>query len=363
MSLVKNGRIWHYDFWYRKKRYKGSTGQVSKTLARRIEADKQEEVRLGKLQCKPLRFFIKDNPEKERDLSTEYMRLHVSQKKSRCFFEERIALLNKHFADQWLLDITAKDVEEFRVKRLAEGVKPSTVNRDLAVLKGMFSKAIEWGYLFDNPAKRIKPYREDNRRENFLSEEQAKSLIETCSEWLRPLVTVALHTGMRRGELLGLRWRDVDFKNTCLHLDASATKGGRARKVPMNATAKGALEALRKASAVKGLDARVFEGPEGGTIANNIARDFGKAVQKAGLGDFTFHDLRHSCASFLVKAGESLNTVREILGHRSIAMTLRYAHLSPSHQAEAVAALDRLFAAESPQKSPQTTSGASSGTS
>jgi integrase len=208
----------------------------------------------------------------------------------------------------------------------------------------------------------VKPYREDNRRENFLTEEQAGKLLDACPDWLGSLVTVELHTGMRRGELLGLRWKDVDFKAACLHLDASATKGGRARKVPMNATAKAALEALRNTSPVKGVDASVFEGPEGGLIANNIARDFGKAAAKAGLVGFTFHDLRHSHASFLVKAGESLNTVREILGHQSISMTLRYAHLSPTHQAEAVARLDGLFSAKSPQKSPQSTPGASSGT-
>ena len=135
------------------------------------------------------------------------------------------------------------------------------------------------------------------------------------------------------------------------------------KKARSHETAKAALEALRKASAVKGLDARVFEGPEGGRIANNIARDFGKAAAKAGLVGFTFHDLRHSHASFLVKAGESLNTVREILGHQSISMTLRYAHLSPTHQAESVARLDGLFSAESPQKSPQPAPEASSGTS
>ena len=120
------------------------------------------------------------------------------------------------------------------MKRLAEGVRDSTVNRYLAVLDGMLSKAVEWAYLVENTVQRVKQYREDNRREYFLSEEEAK-LLDACLAWLSPVVTIALHTCMRRGEMLGLRWRDVDFKNfkkRLSSLDTSATKGGRARKAP-----------------------------------------------------------------------------------------------------------------------------------
>ena len=165
-------------------------------------------------------------------------------------------------------------------------------------------------------------------------------LLAECSAWLRPIVTVALHTGMRRGELLGLTWRDVDFHVGCIVLDPEGTKSGHGRKIPMNRTVCSLLEELRVQTPVRGLDAPVFRGPDGGEPNMTLRREFGRVRRKVGLAGFRFHDLRHSHASFLVQAGVPLNTVRDLLGHRSLAMTLRYAHLSPDARQDAVALLD-----------------------
>ncbi len=108
----------------------------------------------------------------------------------------------------------------------------------------------------------------------------------------------------------------------------------------MNRTVCGVLERLRAGGPVRGLDAPVFAGPAGGGPVSTLRRDFARAITTTGLGDFRFHDLRHSCASFLVQAGVPLNTVRDLLGHCSLAMTLRYAHLAPSDRHDAVALLD-----------------------
>jgi len=151
--------------------------------------------------------------------------------------------------------------------------------------------------------KRVKFLRETGRRERLLTKAEALRLLASCTDWLRPLVTVALHTGMRRGELLGLTWRDVDLRGGHLTLDPGHTKSGHGRKLPMNATARATLETLRASAPVQGLDASVFPGPDGGDALSTLRRAYPKAVRAAGLGAFRFHDLRHSHASFLVQAG------------------------------------------------------------
>ena len=332
MSIYKVGKVWHYDFWHDGKRHKGSSRQTKKNLARQYEAKKREEARQGTLAPKVRDITF-------RELAKEYRRLHVAQKKARKFFDDRIKQLEPFFADRLLSRIGPREVARYQAERAAK-VSPASVNRDLAVLKNMFSKAVEWGFAVDNPVKRVKMLRETGRRERFLTHEEAEMLLTECSAWLRPIVTVALHTGMRRGELLGLTWRDVDFHVGCIVLDPEGTKSGRGRKIPMNRTVCNSLEELRGQTPVRGLDAPVFHGPDGGDPNMTLRRQFGRVKRKVGLAGFRFHDLRHSHASFLVQAGVPLNTVRDLLGHRSLAMTLRYAHLSPDARHDAVTVLD-----------------------
>ena len=334
--------MWHYDFRLDGKRYKGSTRQVKKPKALQVEAKKREEARNEALAPK-----VRDVTFKE--LAKEFRRLHVSQKRAARFFLTRLDVLEPVFGERMLSQIGTREIARFQAKRATE-VSPATVNRDLAVMKCMFSKAVEWGNAAHNPVKRVKMLRETGQRERFLTPEQAETLLSKCSGWLRPMVTVALHTGMRRGELLGLTWRDVDSRAACIVLDPEGTKSGHGRKIPMNATVRGELDRLRGERPVRGLDAHVFRGPQGGNPDMTARREFPKAVRKAKLGRFRFHDLRHSHASFLVQAGVPLNTVRDLLGHRSLAMTLRYAHLSPDARQDAV---DTLDGALSHQKSHQ----------
>lgn len=332
MSIYRVGKVWHYDFRHDGKRYKGSTRQTKKNLARQYESKTREEARQGALAPK-----VKDIT--FRELAKEYRRLHVSQKRAAPFYEMRVSRFEKRFRDRRLSEVGIRAVTRYQAKRATE-VSPASVNRDLAVLKNMFSKAVEWGYAVSNPVKRVKFLQETGRRERFLTPEEAAGLLAKCSDWLRPIVTVALHTGMRRGELLGLTWRDVEFGAGCIVLDPERTKSGHGRKIPMNRTVTSVLEELRSESLVRGLDAPVFRGPEGGAPDMTLRREFKKAIEKAGLSGFRFHDLRHSHASFMVQAGVPLNTVRDLLGHRSLSMTLRYSHLSPDARRDAVALLN-----------------------
>ena len=170
-----------------------------------------------------------------------------------------------------------------------------------------------------------------------MTEDEETALRNVIGETHWPLVAVALHTGLRRSEQFNLRWRDVDFANGVLTIPRS--KHGEVRRVPMNETVRDILAALPS----RMRSPFVFASATGGTpldSQNFVNRVFVKALRGARIDDFTWHCLRHTFASRLVMAGVDLRTVQELLGHKTMAMTLRYAHLSPGHQLDAVRRLD-----------------------
>jgi integrase len=244
--------------------------------------------------------------------------------------------------------VTAEKVADYsrdragQTSRLGRTVSPATRNRELATLRHALRLACEWGYVEKVP--RIRMAREPEGRLRFLSEDEAARLLDACrrslSRHLAAVVTVALYTGMRRGEVLGLEWERVDFSRGVLLVEA--TKTGRQREVPMGRPVYDALSALPGPR---------DEGPvfrkASGAAWGSIRTGFERACREARLGDFRFHDLRHTCASWLVMAGRSLKEVQELLGHRTFAMTLRYAHLSPDRLRDAVNALPVIGAVSS----------------
>ncbi|NIS63389.1 MAG: tyrosine-type recombinase/integrase, partial [Proteobacteria bacterium] len=178
--------------------------------------------------------------------------------------------------------------------------------------------------------------REDNRRLRFLSEEEMLRFLESCSPHLRPIVLTALNTGMRKSEILNLRWDQVDFKHGFILLEV--TKSGERREIPMNQILR---EALRKIPRRLN-NPHVFTNGKG-TPYKDVKGSFASALRKAGIKDFKFHDLRHTFASHLVMEGVDLTTVKELLGHKTLNMTLRYAHLAPGHKVRAVSVLEKLL--------------------
>ncbi len=156
------------------------------------------------------------------------------------------------------------------------------------------------------------------------------------ADHLHPIVLLALNTGMRRGEIFNLRWSSVDFKKAHVEVAGPGAKSGQTRHIPLNNEAIGALKRWRDQTGTS--DGLVFPGNGGGRLTN-VNRGWESLVKRAGLDNFRFHDCRHHFASRLVMADVPLNTVRDLLGHSEISMTLRYAHLAPEHKAEAVAKL------------------------
>ncbi|MHB8232054.1 MAG: site-specific integrase [bacterium] len=167
-----------------------------------------------------------------------------------------------------------------------------------------------------------------------MSEEEADTLISNCEPYLRPIVVTALNTGMRKGEILSLTWDRVDLKNRIILLDK--TKNGERREIPVNDTLYRALSGLTRRLDIK----LVFPNPETLKQYYDLKGTFGRALAKSHITDFRFHDLRHTFASRLVMKGIDLTTVKELLGHKDVKMTLRYAHLAPAHIRKAVEILD-----------------------
>jgi integrase len=228
-------------------------------------------------------------------------------------------------------------VEQYQTEKINRGNKPATINRHVAALKHMFSKAVQWEMVENHGAEKVKQVKlleENNKRLRYLLKEECHAMVNSCDAHLGPIVIMALNTGMRKGEILNLKWDNVDMKNGFLLLDR--TKNGERREVPINHTLASALKNLVRSLNIP----YVFYNPLTKKPYDNVKRSFNSALKRAGIVNFKFHDLRHTFASQLVMAGIDLATVKELLGHKSLAMTLRYAHLAPSHKINAVNVLD-----------------------
>jgi len=241
--------------------------------------------------------------------------------------------------------ITAREIARFEQKRATElhkrlgrPVTVATINRQLAVLRSLLRLAKKWGYVREVP--HFEMGREPEGRLRYLEREEAVRLLDACRQsrnaLLWAIVTVALNTGMRRGEILGLEWDRVDFARGALLLEQ--TKSGRRREVPMNQAVYNALTSLPGRTE----SGPVFRG-KNDQAWGTIATSFANALRRAKITDFRFHDLRHTFASWLVMDGATLQEVKELLGHRTLAMTLRYAHLAPDRLRDAVSRLDKVL--------------------
>lgn len=209
-------------------------------------------------------------------------------------------------------------------------IAPATVVRYLAALSHALTVAVkEWGWLDDNPMRKVSKPREPRGRVRFLSPDERARLLKACEtgpEWMMPLVLLALSTGARQGELFKLRWPDVDLERKRLIL--RDTKNGDTRAVPLVGRAWAALKARSRVRAID--DDRVFP-----TVAS-FSHRWAEVLQRAKIASFRFHDCRHSAASELAMGGATLFEIGQVLGHRSPSMTARYSHLTEGHVAELV---------------------------
>jgi integrase len=338
MAVFKKGKDWWIDFYHQGNRIRRKVGP-SKKVAEMALADVQ--VKKAKSEflgvCEPKRALFKD-------FATEYLE-YSKANKARSSYERDVTTIEKHLSPIWgeerLDRVTPKMIEDYKLRRL-ETVCASTLNRELNTIKNMFRKAVEWSYLKESPGKTAKWMKTSKGSIRFLSREEADVLLQAASKsenlHLYPILAVALHTGMRRGEILRLRREDVDFKKGRINVvsrDDEHTKNYESRAVPMS---RFLMEVLRKHP--RRLDSPyLFCKPDGLPFAD-VDTSYGHAVKRAGIPHVRFHDLRHTFASWLVMKGVDIRTVQELRGHKDIRMTMRYSHLAPDHMRRAVQVLD-----------------------
>jgi site-specific recombinase XerD len=248
-----------------------------------------------------------------------------------------IKRLSLQFGGRLLAELKRRDIEQYLAMRKSEGRTTATCNRELCCLKNMLRKAVDWEYLEANPAGSIKQQRETPPQFEILTEAEIGSMLNCSAGHLRVLLTVAVHTGMRRGELFKLDWSDVKFDDSGRgQIRIRDSKNHDTRHIPMNTVVVSALKSHPRRVSKGILCPLVFSGDAGNAVTT-VTKGYKGALKRAGIyRHVRFHDLRHTFASHLVMKGVDLRTVASLLGHRDIKMTMRYAHLAPEHLQAAV---------------------------
>lgn len=316
------------------------------------------KARLGEIAQKRFRLPEARRPVPFRTLVAEYRVVAAAQHRGYSRTRYVLTALESEFGTIPLATLTSFRIERWKVER-RKSVAPATVNRELTLLKAMLGKAVQWGMLDTNPAAAVKPFAVSNQRLRYLTTDELAALATAAAAdiaaWLAPAITLAVNLGLRRGELLRLRWRDLRPEQ---HLAAILeTKSGKPRYVPLNATVEALLATLPRDGET------ILAWPWGEPInGTTLYAAFKRACVAAKIIDCRWHDLRHTFASHCVMAGVDLATVKELLGHASLEMTMRYSHLAPAHKAAAVAKLAAALTTPREEPARVVAAGAASGT-
>jgi integrase len=322
MRIYKVNKVYYIDYTDSAgKRVRESTGTTIKKVADEIAAKISMDLRDQKFGFKKAISEITFD-----DFRTTFEEYCESTKKENTakFHKNSLKNLDESFNGFLLSEITVAEIEKYKLRRL-KNVSRATVNRELATLSHLFNYAIMMENAVENPVEKIKKLKEPAGRLRYLSMEEMQALLEECRRipYLYVIVLIALNTGMRRGEILNLRRRDIDLENKYISIPDS--KSGKRRDIYINDFLHGELSAWLEN--LKG--EKVFP-------VEDFKKSFRSACNRAGIMDFRFHDIRHTFASHLVMEGIDLTTVKELMGHSNVQMTTRYSHLSPGHKRDAV---------------------------
>ena len=328
MGVYKRGSNWCIDYYVDGRRIRETVGK-SKTQAEKVLQVRKAEILTGKFQLKD----TKKSPLFD-IFANEYLDWAKLHKKSWKRDRDSIKHLKQHFGAKRLTEIKTRAIQKYTQARMTEiSVRhrtpaPATINREMSCLKKMFSLAIQWGYVSENPARPIKKLKEKEGGRR-LTQLEKESLIMACNDTLRPVVAFAMNTGRRLGEILNLRWSDVDLSRGEVIL--RETKAGDSEVIPINTEAKDLLSKMpRKGD-------WVFT-TRRGTPLKDIRTLWYTAVRKSGIGHCRFHDLRHTWAS---EMGEhtDLRTLMRLGGWKRPEVPMRYIHPSNKHE---ISCLERL---------------------
>lgn len=337
MAIFKKNGNWYIDYRCDGVRIREKAGSCKKAAENAL-AMRKAAILQGKFDIK-----IKRKRIQFEELIKHYLEFSKATKRS----YKRDIGLTKHlvgfFGAYRLNQINAEMVERYKMHRRSEimarpkylGREPrdipmATINRELVCLKHMFNMAIKWGKTEHNPVRGVKLFKEDNVVERFLSDGEVEALLDASSQHLKDIILIALNTGMRLGEILNLKWEQVDSQQG--YIAVTRTKSGKQRKIPINQSVHNVLINRSKDG--------IFIFHQAGKPYGAVKTAFKNALRRSGIGYCRFHDLRHTFATKLVLSGVSLPVVKELLGHASIETTMRYAHPTPESKKQAVGMLD-----------------------
>lgn len=240
--------------------------------------------------------------------------------------------MKEFFGDLYLHEFTLLEIEKYKSHRIKQGVRTSTINRCLTIIRKMFNLAVDWEVLQKNQISKIKFYSEkDNLMERILTRPEEERLLGASSEHLKPILIVALNSGMRLSEILTLQWKFIDLNAKKIRL--VKTKSGRIRIININSNL---LNELFKLKQLNGDPNYLFFNEQTGKPLTTVKRSFKGACERANISGLRFHDLRHTFATRLVEMGVDIITVKELLGHSSVTITERYTHSFHEQKEKAV---------------------------
>lgn len=330
MAVFQRDGSWWVGYPLASGKYRREKVGGSHALAKEVLAKRLAEVAEGK-------FFPgrTANGKKFSDFADRFWDLHAKNLRAKGR-EGMVASAKARFGSMSMGGVKAGEVQRY-YNEILQRNSVATANRHLSFLRLMFNKAKAWGEFFgENPCAAIRPMREPQGRLRFLSVEEMGRLLSAAHPRLYPAVLCALLTGMRRGEILGLDWKNVDLKQGTLYL--ILTKSGRPRELPIGSKLRTLIEAQGPKT----------DGPVFGLPLIMLRRYWLRALTAAGIRDFRFHDLRHTFASHFIMRTNDLPALQKLLGHSTPTMTLRYAHLSRGHLASEMAAFESAVPARAP---------------
>lgn len=272
----------------------------------------------------------KDERIKFSTFAKKYIKEHSIPTKTKRSYKTDITLLKNlivFFGDLYLNEITDYHYEQYRNIRLKQKVKnrnrmtsPTTINREGALLRSILNKAVQWDFLNYNPIKKMSMYKE-MPKERILTEQEMNIIVSNAEGHLKQIILIALNTGMRRGEILNLRWNHVNLSERYLTIPAMNTKAKESRDIALNNTM---VELFSKSRLRRNRDEYVFVNPVTGKPFTDIKTSWNTLIKRIGITDLRFHDLRHCFATYRVLKGGDLVSLKETLGHAKLATTERY---------------------------------------
>jgi integrase len=338
MGLYKRRRTWWMRFSYKGKQIRKSTETEDKKLAERIYHKVLGEVAEGK-------WFEKLPGEEKtfRELMDKYMKEHSLPKKASS--ERDISSLTHllpFFGEYIVSEVTPRLINEYKAVRREEGDSPCTINRELALMKHSFNLAVkEWEWIRENPLLKISMEKEPPPRDRWLTFEEEERLLSVCPLWVKEIVILAIETGCRKEEILSLEWTSIDLFKRVITLLGKKT--GERKTIPLTQKA---FEVLKEKEKIR-LKVRsiredlVFSHPVGQKVNIGTLRSaFERALKKAKIDGFRFHDLRHTFASRLAQMGVDPYAIQKLMGHKTFATTQGYAHHYSESLKKAIGALD-----------------------